>query len=114
MSRQCLRHVDVTESEPCLLQVFGVGAQQCNFAPVHSGRQHQPVEVVVFRLAAPDAQKGFLEYLAYAAEIHVGCAGKTQADIVQPNRLPVLALDLVRPLVQYPHAHVLQHGQGNG
>ena len=108
---QRLFHVRPAEIKPSLPQVFAVGAQNRDFAPAEICPQHQPIEVVIFNLAAPRPRERFLKPAFHLGNIERDVSRVTHAEIVHINRRLSLGLYLVVKLFKRFDAYVFEHGQ---
>ena len=77
-------------------------------------REDQAVVAVVLEVAAPGAEERVLEGLPHLVGLELVLAGVGQAEVVDPERLPLAWRDSVWALVGYLHAHVLEQGQQVG
>ena len=114
MGSQRLFDIGLAEREPGLPQIFGVGAQHGNLAPVEAGGQHQTVEIVAFSGAGENLPEGILEDAAHAFDVEFFGTLVVQAEIVQPDSWAVGPGDFVGALLNDPDAHVFEHGQRGG
>ena len=108
---QRLLHVGLAERNPDLQQILAVGAQDLDLAPVEPGAQHQLIEAVVLRLAAPDPQERVLEGLADLVEVELAGVDRLDPEIVQPEARAGRGDELVGLLLEHAQAHVLEHRQ---
>ena len=104
-------HVGLAEGAARLAEVLRDRAQDRDLARGQPGREHEPVEAVVLGLAAPGARERVLERLAHVVGVELGAPVVAEPEVVDPDRRPVGRLDLVRPLVADPDAHVLEQRQ---
>ncbi len=101
------------QRETDLSQVFRVGAQDDDLERGHARGHHQAVEIVVLDFAAKDAAEGVFEHRLQRLRVGVE-QRRLDAEVVQPDgRLP-RRRDLVRPLVDHPETHALEHREAVG
>ena len=114
---QGLLHVGLAVRAADLEQVLAAGAQHRDLAPVEPGAEHELVEAVVLRIAAPDAGERVLEIAPDLVDVDLAGLGALHREVVHREAAAVLGHEAVRPLVDDPQAHVLEHrqdvGQGN-
>ena len=108
---QALLDIGLIESQPGLAQIAAECTQQRNFAPLQPGQHHQPVETVVFDIAAEYARECLLEIVAADIGFEVVVGAQLQAEIADPDGVAVDGIDAVRVLIEHFHAHVFQHRQ---
>ncbi len=101
------------QREPDLPQIFRVGAQDDDLERGHARRDHQAVEIVVLDFAAEDAAERVLEHRLQRLRVGVE-QRRLDAEVVQPDRRLRRRRDLVRPLVDHPEAHPLEHREAVG
>ncbi len=111
MGGQRLFNIGLAEGKTGLPQIFGIGTQDGDFAPVELGGQHQPVEVVALGRTAQHMTERVLENAADALNIQFFGTLEDQAKVMQPYRWPVRSLDFIRTLFNDSDAHVFEHGQ---
>src|SRR6202035_4571632 len=97
--------------KPDLAQVFTVSAQNRHFAPAEICPQDQPVEVVIFNLAAPCPRERVLETAFQTSHIEHQILRITHAQVMQINRLHPFQLHPVIELFKDLDAHVFEHWQ---
>ena len=103
-------HIGLAERNRRLAEIFAVGAEHGDLAPVEPGRENQRVEAVVLDLAPPDADELGLEVFLHPVQIDRPTVPGLHAEIVQPD-LPfgIRPNDPVADLADHPEAHVFQH-----
>ena len=103
--------VGLAEPEADLAKVLRIGAEHGDLPPVEAGREGEPVEAVVLRLARPHPGEAALERLARRFQVRDGRTGALpEPEVVEPHRTTRAAgVQLARMLVLHPKAHVLEH-----
>ena len=96
---------------PAWRRYFAIARRIVISRAVSLRREDEPVEAVVLGLAAPRARERVLEHLAHVVRLELGALVVAEPEVVDPDRRPVGRLDLVRPLVADPDAHVLEQRQ---
>ena len=114
---QGLLHVGLAVRAADLEEVLAAGAQHRDLAPVEPGAEHELVEAVVLRIAAPHPGERVLEIAPDLVDVDLAGLGALHREVVHREAAAVLGHEAVRPLVDDPQAHVLEHrqdvGQGN-
>ena len=106
--RQHVVLVALGEARADPLAVLAVGAQDLDLVPVEARRQHEPVERVGLRVAAPDRRDAVGHAPAVGLEVERLVARAEHAEVLHPG-LAVAALEPRRDLLDHPQAEVLEH-----
>ena len=106
-------HVCLRERHAGLQHVLAVAAQHRHLTPVELGRQHQAVEAVVLRIAAPDVLERLLEQGAHLLHAEGQRAHRLHFEILDGQRRGRVG-NVVDVLGQYAQAEVLQLRQHLG
>ena len=106
--RQHVVLVALGEARADPLAVLAVGAQDLDLAPVEPRRQHEPVERVGLRVAAPDRGDAVGHARAVGLEVERPVARAEHAEVLHPG-LAVAALEPRRDLLDHAQAEVLEH-----
>ena len=107
---------DVTqvEAQADLLQVTGVGTQQCHVAPRQAGSQYQAVERIVFSVAVHDVHKRILQGVVELLDVQVHAFGGDEREVMDPELTAIGMTQTVRELTQHTQAEVFQDRQHVG
>ncbi len=98
-----------------LAQVFRIRPQHDDFRGRHARRDDQAIEIVVLHFAAEDAPEGVFEHRVQPVNVGVRVGRRRlHAEVVEPDRRLVRRRHAMRPLVQHPESHALQHRQAVG
>ncbi len=111
---QRVLHVGLAERASRLAEVLRDRPEDRDLARGQPRREDETVEAVVLRLAAPGASERVLERCPDIVRLELGSFVVAEPEVVDPDRRAACGLDLVRPLVADPDAHVLEQRQHVG
>ncbi len=102
------------EAQADLLEVTGVGTQQCHVAPRQAGGQHQAVEGIVLGIAAHDMDERVLQGVIELLDIQAKAFAVGEGEVVDPVLTATGMAQPVRELAEYAQAEVFQNRQHIG
>ena len=105
-----LLDIALRERHAHLQQVLGVAAQQRDLAPGQRCAEHQAVEAIVFRIAAPGARKRLGEIGSHLADVEASRRG-FHLEVLDVQRRAV-AFEPIGMLGDHAQAEVLHQRQG--
>ena len=98
-----------------LAQIFRVRTQDHDLLRRQTGREHQPVEIVILDFADEDAPECLLEYRMQRIDLDLGIGNPgLHSQIVHPDRRRAFRCHAIRALVEDLQSHVFQHRQAIG
>ena len=105
--------VALGEARADALAVLAVRAQDLDLAPVQPGREHEPVERVGLRVAAPDGRDAVGHARAVGLQVDRLVAGAEHPEVLHPG-VAVAARQPRRDLLDHAQPEVLEHRHRRG
>ena len=105
-------NIGLTEGNPGLAHITGIGTQHADFPSGQTGRQHQAVKAVIFQPVIPYIREGILK--ALLAGIQIQGAARMQHGKIQDPEGFVTAIHFIGRFANHSQPQIFQHGQHIG